>query len=111
VTKAGRFYQNAGWDLVDAIEQGKVKLAELKDDQLPDQLRKLKPAERKTFVAKMAAERAAVRARIQDLSKARDAYVAAERAKLAAHAKKTLDTAIIEAAADAAEERGFEFDR
>lgn len=111
VTKASKFYQNATWDLVDAIEQGKVKLPELKEEELPDQIRKLKPAERKAFVLKMANERKEVRERIQQLSKARDSFVAAERKKSAANATKTLDAAIIEAAAEEAEDLGFEFDK
>jgi hypothetical protein len=111
VTKASKFYQNAAWDLVDAIEQGKVKLAELKEEELPDQLRQIKPAEREAFVLQMAGERKEVRERIQQLSKARDSYVAAERAKLATAADKTLDAAILEAAAEQAEDLGFEFDK
>ncbi len=110
-TKASKFYQNAAWDLVDAIEQGKAKLDDVKEENLPEQIRKLKPAERKAFVLKMARERKEVRARIQQLSKTRDAYVAAERAKLATKADKTLDTAIMEAAAEAAEDLGFEFEK
>ncbi len=110
-TKASRFYQNAGWDLVDAIEQGKVKLAEVKDDRLPEELRKLKPADRPAHLAKMTQERKEIREKILQLSKARDKYVAAERSKMATKAGRTLDAAISEAAAAPAEARGFEFEK
>ena len=35
VSKGNEFYCNDAWDLVDAIKNGKCKLDELKDDDLP----------------------------------------------------------------------------
>jgi hypothetical protein len=110
-TKASGFYRNATWDLLDAIEQGKLKLADVKEEDLPDEVRKVKAEDRPALLAKMAKEREEIRGRIQQLSKARDAYVTAERAKLATKADKTLDAAIIEAASEQASDLGFEFEK
>jgi hypothetical protein len=109
-TKASRLYVNPTWDLVDAIEQGTVKLEDLKDDQLPEEVRKIKPEDRAAFLAEKAKERKQIQARIQQLSKARDAYVADKRKEMAAEAGPTLDSAIIEAIQPQAAARGFEFE-
>ena len=50
ISKANAFYCNDAWDLVDAIKNGKCKLDEIKDEDLPDDLRKLDKAGRKAKV-------------------------------------------------------------
>jgi Mg-chelatase subunit ChlD len=68
-------------ELIDLLNGGKVKLEELKDDQLPPEMRKMTPDERKAFVATKAKERAGIYAKIEELSKARAAYLEAEKKK------------------------------
>lgn len=106
--KAGGFYSNARWDLLDACREGVVKLEDLKDEELPPELKALKPAERKAFVEAKAKQRAELQAQIKALSDARDAYVAAELKKLRADSNGSLDKAIIEAARKQAEQKKFE---
>jgi len=84
--KASGFYRNAGWDLVDAVTEGKVKLEELKADQLPEAMQKMTADQRKAHLAKLVATRAEIKAQIKDLSGQRDKYVAKERARMAAEA-------------------------
>ena len=68
-------------DLLQSIENGTVKLEEVKKEDLPDELQKLTGDERKKEVERRLAERKKMREEIVSLSKQRDEYVAAERKK------------------------------
>lgn len=70
-------------DLLQSIENDTVKLAEVKTEDLPDDLQKLSPAEREREVARRLAERKKIREEIVTLSRQRDAHIAAERRKSA----------------------------
>ena len=80
--KSGKTVQGEG-ELLDALAEKKVTLDKVKKDELPEELRKLSPEELKEHVAKMQTERAELQKRIAELSKERDAYMDAERKKLA----------------------------
>lgn len=69
-------------DLIQSIENETVKLEDVKEEDLPENLKKLSAAERKKEVEKRLAERKGIRAEILDLSKKRDEYIKAQRAKL-----------------------------
>ncbi len=84
--KASSLYENSGWDLVDAVTSGKVKLDELKTEQLPSALQPMDLTQRKAHLAEMAKRRQDIQARIQKLSAARNTFLAKERARLAAEA-------------------------
>ena len=68
-------------DLLQSIENGSVKLDEVKAEDLPADLRKLSAAERKAEVERRLAERQKIRDEIVSLKKQRDDYVTAERKK------------------------------
>ena len=70
-------------DLLQSIENGSVKLEDVKADDLPDELQKMKPEERQKEVGRRLAERKKMRDEIVSLSKQRDEYIAAERRKTA----------------------------
>jgi len=109
-TKASALYNNAAWDLVDAVGQKEVKLEAMKEEELPAELQKLPVDERKTYVENKQKERAAIQEQITKLSKDRDAFVAAEKKKQAAGAgTNTLDAAIISAIRTQAGKNGFQF--
>lgn len=75
-TKAGALYRNSQWDLVDRLEEEKTfDLSTLKDEELPDELRKLKPEERLAYVKKKAEERAEMRQQIRELGEKRNEFV------------------------------------
>lgn len=69
-------------DLIQAVENETVKLDQVKKEDLPNNLQKLSPAELKAEVDRRIAERKKIRAEIMELSKKRDEYIKAERAKL-----------------------------
>jgi Mg-chelatase subunit ChlD len=81
VNKAVNTFQYDG-DLLQDVENESVKLKDVKTDDLPEDLQKLSPAEREKTIAARIAERKKIRAEILELSKQRDAYIAAERRKL-----------------------------
>ncbi|MBC7932810.1 MAG: hypothetical protein H7Z38_19795, partial [Rubrivivax sp.] len=68
-------------DLLQSIENDSVKLDEVKAEDLPDDLKKLSPVERKKEIEKRLAERKKIRDEIVTLSKQRDEHIAAERKK------------------------------
>jgi len=85
-TKSGKSVQGEG-ELLDTLASGKLKLADVKKDQLPVEWQKLDDAELKAEVAKKQQEREVLQAKITKLNQERDEYIAAERKKLAASAK------------------------
>lgn len=105
VTKAGGSYSNADWDVVDrAKEEGGV--ANLKDEELPSEMRGMSVKEREAYVAKKAAERAQIQKEINELSAKRQAYIE-QKQKEAGQADATLGTAVIETVRVKAEKEGF----
>jgi Mg-chelatase subunit ChlD len=68
-------------DLLTSLENGSVKLNTVKDEDLPDDLRKLEPAARQKEIEKRLAERKRLRDDILRLSKQRDEFIAAARKK------------------------------
>ena len=96
MSKASRSsYRNSTWDLVDAYEDKEVDLDKLAEADLPEEMKKMTPAERKAHVEARLAERGRIHKRIAELGLERDKFVDAERAKQGDAAASTLDTALI----------------
>lgn len=74
VNKAINRYAYEG-DLLQDVENGAVKAESVKEDQLPDDLKKLSPEARKKEITRRIAVRKALRREILTLSKQRDAYL------------------------------------
>src|SRR5205085_1196096 len=73
--------QAATYCLLDAIKQGKVKLAEVKQEDLPEELKKLTAAERKEYLEKLEKKRTELNKQVLELDKKRNDHIAKERAK------------------------------
>jgi hypothetical protein len=104
---SGSVYDNSGWDLVDAVANNKVKLEEVKKEDLSADLAKLTPEELKAHVEKQSAERKSIQEKIQSLNKDREAYVAAEFKKQGEG--QGLDVAMIKAIRSQAQKQQFTF--
>jgi hypothetical protein len=76
----------AGYDLIDALKDKKVKLEDLKTEELPEDMRKMTPAERKAYLEKLEKRRAELGKEALDLDKKRSNFI---QEKLAVDAKKT----------------------
>jgi hypothetical protein len=109
VGKTSAVYRNDDWDLVDAKKAKKVDVKELAADELPAELRAMKPAEREAYVEKKAKERAEIQKRIAEVSKQREEYLKAETAKRAGANAKAFDSALNGTIKRQAEEAGFAF--
>ncbi|HUW57835.1 MAG TPA: VWA domain-containing protein [Planctomycetota bacterium] len=106
-TKASENYANAAWDLIDAVKEGKVKLDDVKVEDLPKEMQEMDPAARKAYVETQQKKRAEVQGQIRELSKARDVHIAEERKKLSEKGEDTLDAAVIKAVREQAQEKNF----
>lgn len=76
-SKASEYYDNASWDLLDALENSRVKLEEISDDSLPEIMRGMTLTEKKAYVAGKKTEREAIKKTIRDLSQKRIAVAKA----------------------------------
>jgi hypothetical protein len=110
VSKSNPFYCNDAWDLVDAIKNGKCKLDDLKDEDLPTVLSKLDKTARKAKVEEAARQRGEIQAKILQLNNEREKYLAAERKKQAGGKEETLDKVIAKAIRDQAARHNFKFE-
>ncbi|MBN2399717.1 MAG: VWA domain-containing protein [Candidatus Aminicenantes bacterium] len=91
--KAAPQYSNSTWDLVDAKKNGKVKLEEMKDEELPQEMKGMSVKDRLEYVAAMQGKREALQKKIAGLHAEREHFVA-EKMKSQA-STNTLDSAII----------------
>jgi hypothetical protein len=83
-------------DLVGDVTSGRQKLDGVKDEDLPDNLRALKPVQRQAEIDKNATERKALNARMADLVKKRDAYMIEQRKNAPAKPADSFDRAVAE---------------
>jgi hypothetical protein len=107
--KASPSYRNAGWDLVDAVRDGKVTLDKVRPQDLPPAMRLMNDAQRAAHVQKLLAERTRLQERIRALVVERDAFVTA-RAEQPGKTADSLDSAMLAATQAQATAAGFRFE-
>ncbi|WP_338864902.1 vWA domain-containing protein [Myxococcus stipitatus] len=107
MAKSSGNYSNESWDLVDAVKKNKVDLGAVKDADLPEPMRKLDAEGRKAWLAAREQERAELQRRIQELSKARQEFLIAERKKQPTPEQETLDGVIGQVVTREAAKRKF----
>ncbi|MEO6739553.1 MAG: VWA domain-containing protein [Chthoniobacteraceae bacterium] len=109
LSKSGANYSNAHWDLVDRAKQKDFDISKLKDAELPEEMRKLSADERKSFVEKKTAERAALQKELGGLAIEREKFVAE---KMKEKGKdNTLGLAVTKAVREQASKKGVVFER
>lgn len=111
VAKSTGLYRNAGWDLVDAVKEQKADLSTLKDEELPDEMKKMTPEQRKAYVEEQGKKRGEIQTEIRKLAAQRDAYVKEQMAKQGLNDGKAFDAALRAAVRQQAEKKGFEFEK
>ena len=100
--------QESSWDVVSAVESGAVRKDEIKADQLPPELKKMKKEELGKYIDTKLAERKKIKSDITRLQEERKKYLAADEAKHAS-GPNTLDKAVIDSIRKQATKRGFTF--
>jgi len=82
-------------DLLEALADGKVKLAEVKKDEMPENMQKMSLPEQKAYVAKQQATRAEISKKIKDLAGKRNAFIKEKLAETKG-GKDAFDTKVLE---------------
>ena len=85
--KASANYSNASWDIVDAVEEKEVDITELKDEDLPLELKGKTDEEKLKFIEDKKNERATYQTEIQKLAVERQKYIDEELKKRAGEEK------------------------
>lgn len=106
-SKASSFYNNANWDLCDAVESGAVSLDKLDPKALPAEMKSMDKENRAQYVAGKTKERKQLQKQIDELSKERDTYVAAQRKQAAAESANTMNDALTAAIRGQSGKKGF----
>lgn len=81
VSKGSSAYKNDDWDLVDAEKNGRVKVEEMKESELPAELKGKSAEERKKYVEAKSREREEIQKEIAELGRKRQAYIDEEMKK------------------------------
>ena len=92
-------------DLLQSLENGTLRLEDVKPEDLPDELRKLSTAERKQEIEKRQAHRRQIRAEIMQLSKDRAEFIKKEREK--SGVRNSFDSVVAEALKAQLAAKGF----
>ena len=112
-SKSSTLYNNSSWDLVDAVNDGKVEeteLAQMEEKTLPKEMRRLSPKARQDYVLQKAQERKKIKQEIANLSVKRDAFVAEKKREQIA-AMPSMSDALTEAVKKQATKKNFKFEK
>jgi hypothetical protein len=109
ITKGSANYRNGTWDLVDAVNNKSVKLEDVKDADLPEEMRKLDAKGREAFIQQKTAERAEMQKKIQTLSADREKFLAKKRKE--GTGPSTFDQAVIDTLRVQAGKEGLSFEK
>lgn len=107
ISKASDKYNSSGWDIVDGVKGGNVDLKNMKDDQLPSEMKGMNETQRKEYVDKMSKKRAKIQERIQKLSEERRVYIEKKQKEMSND--ETLDSAVIKTIREQGKDKKFDF--
>jgi len=108
ITKSSAAYRNGSWDLVDGVKQNQVQLKDVKEEDLPEDMRKLDAKGREDYVAQKQKEREEIQARIKTLGEEREKFLAEKRKE---GGESTLDTAVVRVVRTQAQANGMTFEK
>jgi hypothetical protein len=107
-SKSGESNFSAGKELLQAIENDELVLADIPKSELPIEMREMAIEEQKAFVALKSKERKASKAKLQALSKKRDAFIKQALGK-SRTSKDSLDDKLYATLKRQAEEKGLDY--
>ncbi len=108
VAKASSNYVNSNWDLVDAVNRGKLDLKKLKTEELPKNMQTMTPQQQKAYIDQKAKDRARIQSEIRKLNEARNQHIA--QIKKTQSSQSTLGSAITLAIRQQAQQSGLTFE-
>jgi hypothetical protein len=106
MAKASSAYDNSSWDLVDAVESGKLNLAE-SDSMLPGEISSMAQEERKEYVETLSKKRNELKEKIAETIKKRESFI--EENKKTSGKDDDLGKAVINFISNQASSKGFIF--
>ncbi|MDA7803149.1 VWA domain-containing protein [Crocinitomix sp.] len=107
ISKSSHVYDNSAWDMVDAKKKGNFKVAEVKEEELPDEMKGMTTVEKEKYISQKEADRAAIQKEIQTLNAKRTAYMDQQ---AGTNEGNGLDKAMINAIKKQAMRKNFTFD-
>ncbi len=110
ISKASAAYKNEDWDAVDAFKDNEKALENLKNEDLPEEMKGMNAKERKDFIDKKAKERTEIQNKIREASEKRDKYITEERKKSSSGKKNTLDEVMLNTVREQAQKKNYKFD-
>jgi len=94
------------WDIISAIESGKMKKSDIKKEELPDELKNMSDEQLSKYIDEKIAQRQKIKQEISRLSQERKKYIEEIEKQ---NSNKTLDKAIINSLRKQAEKKGYKF--
>lgn len=111
VSSAGKSSALGQKELVDDVVNGRVKLEEIKNEELPPEFQGLTLEEQRAKIEQIAAERTKIQERITHLMQQRDAYLKDELAKLGASATEGFDAKVTDCLREQAARKGIVYEK
>jgi len=108
--KAWSGYNCRGWDLVDAAKEKEFKLESVKDEELPEEMRKMTMDERRAHIEKKRAERDAIVKQVQETGVKRAKFIQEEMKKRNLNQDSAFDEAVRRVIREQAAKRGYAFE-
>ena len=109
LVKSKSSYKNEAWDIVDAHKADSTKIALLKEDELPAEMKGMSVEQRQAFVKQKTEERSAVQKEMARLEKERSKYIEAETAKTTQPKTDDFGTAVATSLRSNAKTLGFDW--
>jgi hypothetical protein len=107
--KQSSLYYNR-WCLVDATRRGKIKVEDLKPEDLPEELKGKSNEEIQKYLDAKFEERTKIQKQIADLQKQRQEWITKELAKQGDQQQKTIEEAVKQAIRAQAAKKGYKFE-
>lgn len=76
VSKSSRIYNNSSWDLIDAVDDAEFEVSELKEEDLPAELKGKSTRQIEHYIQTKKAERQRIQSEIQAMNAKREAFIA-----------------------------------
>ncbi|HEX7899324.1 MAG TPA: VWA domain-containing protein [Planctomycetota bacterium] len=111
LSKSSNGYDNRAWDLVDASKDKAFKLEEVKEEDLPAEMKAMKPEERKAHLEAKTKEREELQKKIAQLSVERQKFIDTEMKEKGLDSNKAFDEAVKKAVREQSEKKGLQFEK
>lgn len=108
LVKSKSSYKNDKWDIVDANLADSTKIATLKEEELPAEMKGMSVEQRKAFVKQKSEERSAIQKEMARLEAERRNYIASEKAKTTGTQTDDFGTAVATSLRNNAKTLGFD---